>query len=90
MSDPMPVRRKKRTENAHSKISGKSSKNKRAEKMQGRKKSRHKKDKISGKKSSSANVINGLDKNLMKDSNGNEMCFEEHRGLPLAGEKERC
>ena len=81
VSDPMPLRRKKRDENAHSKTSGKSSKNKKAEKMQGRKKSRHKKDKITRKKSSSANVINGFDKTLMKDSNGNEMCFEEHRGL---------
>ena len=26
-------------------------------------------------------MINGFDQNCIKDSNGNEMCFEEHRGL---------
>ena len=78
---PCASKEKKRAEDTRSKISGKSSKNKKAEKVQGRKKSRHRKDKINRKKSSSANVVNGFDQTLIKDSDGNEMCFEEHRGL---------
>ena len=84
VSDPMPAKftgRNKSTENDHSKTSGKSSKNKRAEKLQGKKKGKHRKDKIKRKKSSNANVINGFNQALVGDNNGNEMCFEEHRGL---------